>query len=118
MSNAIIELIQSYLDVWNERVRARRLEAIHALLTEDTVYIDPGSEAVVGPEAINEMIGQAQEKFGDCVFSIANVINAHHDLVLFTWHFGEPDGSSPAATGYDVVQFDNGKVLCVWGFFE
>ncbi len=118
MSNPTNELVQRYIQTWNERDGDRRRTAIAATLTEDSLYTDPDWEAVIGHDAIDALIVQAQEKFGGLAFSVGNVINAHHDLVLFTWHLGQPGASTPAATGYNVAVLDKGLIHRVYGFFS
>jgi hypothetical protein len=118
MSDIINALVHSYIDLWNDRDPGHRKDAIDALLTDDSLYTDPDWEAVTGPDAINTMIAQAQDKLGDLRFTLAAIINTHHDLVLFTWRLGLPDGSPPVATGYDIAEFGNGKIRCLYGFFD
>jgi hypothetical protein len=110
------DLTRKYIEIWNERDAGRRRATIDAIFTEDGVYSDPDWAAVEGRDAIDLMIGQAQEKLGDLTFSLGEVINEHHDLMLFTWHLGQP-GESPVATGYDVVRFEKGLIRRVDGFF-
>jgi hypothetical protein len=110
--------IHRYVQLWNEHDPARRRAAFGELLNADSLYTDPDWEAVIGPDAINTMIGRAQEKLGELRFSVTAIINSHHDLALFTWHLGLPDGTPPVATGYDVIGFDDGgRIGRVYGFF-
>ncbi|OUC98017.1 nuclear transport factor 2 family protein [Streptosporangium minutum] len=109
-------LAQKYIEIWNERDAGRRRSAIDAVLTEDSVYSDPDWEAVEGRDGIDTMIGRAREKFGDLAFSLGEVINERHDLMLFTWHLGRP-GEPPVATGYDVVRFEKESIRRIDGFF-
>ena len=94
-----------------------RVAKIEELFTEDCLYTDPDWEAIEGRDATNTLIAQAQEKFGDLRFSVGKVINAHHDLVLFSWRLGLA-GDEPVATGYDTVSYRNGRIHKVYGFFE
>jgi hypothetical protein len=110
------DLVRKYIEIWNERDAIHRRAAIDAIFTEDGVYSDPDWAAVEGRDAIDLMIGQAQEKLGDLTFSLGEVINEHHDLMLFTWCLGQP-GESPVATGYDVARFEKGLIRRVDGFF-
>lgn len=111
-------LILKYLDIWNERDTAARNALIEAVFTEDSVYSDPDHAALKGHGELSEAIGRAQEKFGDLVFTLGTVINAHHDTALFTWKLGAPNTDTPVATGYDVVDFTGDRMRRVVGFFE
>jgi SnoaL-like domain len=117
MTEPISTLIHRYVELWNEHDPIRRQAAAGDLLTENSRYTDPDWAAVVGSEAIAAMIGEAQQKLGDLRFTVATIINTHHDLALFAWHLGPADGTPPVATGYDAVQFERGKVCQVYGFF-
>lgn len=117
MTESIHDIVSAYVDLWNEADGVRRRAAARAVLTEDSSYTDP-DWAVEGPDAIDRVIGQAREKFGELVFSVGEVISAHHDTALFTWRLAPPDGSSPVARGYDVAIFSDGRIRGVTGLFE
>jgi ketosteroid isomerase-like protein len=112
------DLVLKYLDVWNERDAATRDALIKAVLTQDSIYADPDYAGLRGHAELSDLISRAQEKFGDLVFSLGTLINAHHDTALFTWTLGAPGTDVPAATGYDVVEFSDGRIRRVVGFFE
>ncbi|MCP2343850.1 nuclear transport factor 2 family protein [Actinomadura rupiterrae] len=105
------ELITAYLDIWNERDADARLKLIESVLTEDSLYSDPDYAGLRGHAELTEAIGRAHEKFGDLRFTLGELIGAHHDRALFTWKLGD------AATGYDVVEFEDGRISSVIGFF-
>lgn len=111
-------LINAYIGVWNERDAAARRALIAAAFTEDSVYSDPDYAALRGHGELSDAIGRAQETFGDLVFTLGTVINAHHDTALFTWRLGAPGADTPVATGYVVVDFAGDRIRRVVGFFE
>ncbi|GAA4235378.1 SGNH/GDSL hydrolase family protein [Actinomadura meridiana] len=98
------ELIQKYLDVWNERDAAVREALMKEVLTEDSVYSDPDYAGLHGHAALSDAIHNAHEKLGDLRFTLDTVIGVHHDRALFRWRLGT------AATGYDVVEFSGERV--------
>jgi hypothetical protein len=110
-------LILKYLDIWNERDTAARQTLIKAVFTEDSFYSAPDHAGLHGHGELSEAIGRSQEQFGDMVFTLGRVINAHHDTALFTWELGAPNADTPAATGYDVVDFTGDRIRRVVGFF-
>ncbi|WP_214326240.1 nuclear transport factor 2 family protein [Nonomuraea sediminis] len=106
-----MKLVEQYLEIWNERDAARREAAIEEVMTEDSVYSDPDYAGIEGHAALSEAIGKAHEKFGDLRFRLGEVIGAHHDTALFTWHLGD------VATGYDMVEFAGDRIRRVVGYF-
>ncbi|MHA4818212.1 nuclear transport factor 2 family protein [Streptomyces aculeolatus] len=105
------DLILKYLGVWNERDAAVRQTLMKSVLTEDSLYADPDYAGLHGHAELSEAIGRAQQNFGDLAFTLDTVIGIHHDRALFTWRLGT------AATGYDVVEFADGRISSVVGFF-
>jgi hypothetical protein len=105
------DLIQAYLDVWNERDAAARETLMKSVLTDDSLYADPDHAGLRGHAALSEAIGRAQQNFGDLRFTLDTVIGAHHDRALFNWRLGT------AATGYDVVEFEGDRIRNIVGFF-
>ncbi|WP_240777625.1 MFS transporter [Nonomuraea basaltis] len=111
------DLVLKYLGIWNERDAVAREVLIKAVLTEDSVYADPDYEGLHGRTELSAAIGRAQEGFGDLVFSLGTLINAHHDTALFTWKLGAPGSDTPVATGHDVVELTGDQIRRVVGFF-
>ncbi|MFC4913432.1 nuclear transport factor 2 family protein [Actinomadura gamaensis] len=107
----VTELINAYLDIWNERDAAARLKLMESVLSEDSLYADPDYEGLRGHAALSDAIALAHTKLGDLRFSLGELIGVHHDRALFTWRLGD------AATGYDVVEFAGGRIRSVIGFF-
>lgn len=107
------DLINGYLDIWNERDAAARKKLMESVLSDDSTYSDPDYAGLVGHDALSEAIGSAQANFGDLRFSLGGVIGVHHGRALFTWRLGT------VATGYDVVKFEpgDGRIHSVVGFF-
>ncbi|WP_242884316.1 nuclear transport factor 2 family protein [Actinomadura litoris] len=116
--STVNDLIQRYIAVWNERDSAARTALIAAALTEDSVYSDPDHAALRGHAELSSVVAQARERFGGLVFTLGTVINVHHDVALFTWRLGAPDGGNPVATGYDFVEIAGDRIRRVVGFFE
>ena len=105
------DLINGYLAIWNERDAAARETLMKAVLTEDAGYCDPDYAGLRGHAELSDAIGRAQQTFGDLRFTLDSVIGEHHDRALFTWRLGT------VASGYDVVEFDSGRIRSVVGFF-
>ena len=107
----VTDVILAYLDIWNERDAAARMALMESVLTEDSLYTDPGHAGLRGHAELSEVIGRAREQFGDLNFTLDTVLGAHHDRALFTWRLGT------ATTGYDVVEFAGDRIRSIVGFF-
>jgi hypothetical protein len=83
LSDATV-LAERYIAAWNTTDPAARRQVVDELYTEDARYVDPLVDAR-GREAIDATIAAAQARFPGCVFRLAGPVDAHHDLVRFTW---------------------------------
>src|SRR5262249_35636512 len=105
------DLIQAYIDVWNEHDPAIRETLMKSVLTEDSFYADPDYAGLHGHTELSEPIGRPQPTFGDLRFTLHAVMGVHHDRALFRWRLGD------AATGYDVAEFTGARISSIVGFF-
>jgi hypothetical protein len=117
MSRSIPDLVQRYLDTWNETDAGKRRAKIDALYTEQCTYIDPLA-AVSGREGVDGFVAAAQKQFPGIVFSLGSVVDAHHDQARFTWHAGPPGAKEPAVIGFDVAVFEGDRIRHVFGFID
>lgn len=110
-------LVRRYLAAWNATDPAARREAIAAAFTNDARYVDPMAD-VRGHDGVDALIAGAQEQFAGLTFSPGEVLDAHHDVVRFTWHLG-PAGAEPVVIGFDVAEVaDDGRLERVHGFLD
>ena len=113
----VTDLVLRYLAIWNERDAAARRAAVNDLWAEDATYTDPLAE-VAGRDAIDGLIAGVQRQFPDFVFRLAGTVDAHHDLVRFTWELG-PEGGEAVVVGFDVaVLTGDGRISKVHGFLD
>ncbi len=117
MSRSISDLVQRYLDAWNETDAAERRAKINALFTEQCTYTDPLG-AVSGREGIDGFITAAQKQFPGIVFTLGGAVDAHHDQARFTWHAGPPGAKEPVAVGFDVAVLEGDRIRHVYGFID
>ncbi|MFJ1767921.1 nuclear transport factor 2 family protein [Amycolatopsis sp. NPDC088138] len=117
MSETVENLVQRYLDAWNEPEEGPRRTTVEAIFTENGGYVDPNAE-VTGRNAFAEYLGTEREKFGGLVFTLGRFVDEHHGTALFTWRLGNQDGTGAVATGYDAMVFENGRIRQVYGFFD
>lgn len=117
MTAPVHDLVSAYIAIWNERDATARDALMKGVLAEDSVYSDPDHEGLRGHAELSAAVSRAQEGFGDLVFRLGTVIGAHHDKALFTWLLGVPGAEAAVATGYDYVEFADGRISRVIGFF-
>jgi hypothetical protein len=111
------EIIERYLEAWNETDAAARLALVESVWAADGSYTDPLAD-VHGPDAIAGLIGAAQQQFPGLVFTLGGPVDGHHNQARFTWHLG-PAGGEPIVVGFDVVVLDSaGQIASVHGFLD
>ena len=109
----VSELVASYLQTWNETDPAARRKAIDELWARDGVYTDPMAVAA-GRDQIDATIGAVQGQFPGLAFTLAGQVDAHHDIVRFTWSLGDD-----LVIGFDVLVLDEeGRISRVHGFLD
>lgn len=111
------DLVLDYLACWNENDPRARRALIEKLFATDASYVDPLAEAH-GHDALDAMIGAAQQQFPGFVFTPHGSPDAHHNQIRFTWALG-PRGSDPPVVGFDVVVTGaDGRIETVVGFLD
>jgi hypothetical protein len=108
---------ESYIAMWNETDPAARRALITELFTEDAEFTDPLAE-IHGRDAIDQLVGGAQDQFKGLVFSLGGDPDGHHDLARFTWHLTAPGAGEPLVVGFDVVKIHDGRIAQVHGFLD
>jgi SnoaL-like domain len=117
MSN-VNETVVKYLAAWNERDAKRRRELVAKAWTEDGSYVDRVRDGT-GHDAIDKMIGTAQEHFPGYRLSLASGIEAHHDYVRFSWAAGGTEAAPLYLKGTDfAILADDGRIKSVVGFTD
>jgi hypothetical protein len=108
--------VAAYVDVWNETDDAARTDRARLVFTDDARLVDPLVDAT-GPDAIAGAIGALQAQMPGHTLSRTSALDAHHDLVRFSWTVAAPDGTV-AVAGTDVLTFAaDGRVRASVAFF-
>lgn len=111
------DLIERYIDSWNETDPQTRRALIDQLWADEASYVDPLVEAR-GRDGIDATIGAVQSQFPGLRFTLAGPVDAHHRQARFTWNLGL-DGGEPVVVGFDVaVAGEDGRLLSVHGFLD
>ncbi len=115
--NTLTDLIDRYIDAWNETDRQRRGDLIARTWAEGASYLDPVLQGE-GREGINAMIDGVQERFPGHRFRRIGEVESHHDRVRFTWEL-TPENGEPVVKGTDfgTVTQDN-MLQTITGFFD
>src|ERR1700744_6706717 len=71
------DIIERYLDCWNETGAEARRKLIEQVWAPDASYTDPLAE-VTGRAAIDATIAAVQGQFPGFVFALAGPVGAHH----------------------------------------
>jgi len=116
MSNPT-ELIDRYIDTWNETDPARRRALIDRTWTEDATYLDPLLQGA-GRAGIDAMVQAVQARYPGNRFRRTSEVDVHHDRVRFSWTLG-PDGGPALAQGIDFGMLSSADLLAaVTGFLD
>ncbi|GAA0382113.1 isomerase [Acrocarpospora corrugata] len=110
-------LIEQYVNVWNITDAGLRAKAVAEVWAEDATYTDPLAE-VRGHDDIAAVIEGAQAMFPGFVFTRGPVLDAHHDVVRFSWHLGPEGAPEPVVVGFDVAVVADGRITSVYGFLD
>lgn len=113
------KLVERYLDTWNETDPHARGSAVANMWAEDSRYVDPLAD-VVGRDEISALIGTVQEQVPGHMFRLVdNTVDAHHNVVRFSWELVPASGGESVAVGFDVaVTNEDGRIGSVLGFLD
>jgi hypothetical protein len=111
------DVIERYLQTWNETDPQRRRAALAEIFTDGAQYVDPMAEAT-GQDEIDATIAAVQQMFPEHTFSLAGPVDSHHRQARFRWQLGTT-GAEPTVIGFDVATFDEaGRIESVLGFLD
>ena len=86
------QLIERYLDAWNETDADARRAAVADVYADGAQYVDPLADGGV---------------------------DAHHNIARFSWELVPATGGESLAVGFDVaVLEDDGRIASVLGFLD
>jgi hypothetical protein len=111
------EIVERYIDSWNETDPGLRRGLIDSLWAADGSYTDPLAD-VRGRDQIDAVVAAAQQQFPGLAFTLGGPVDGHHNQARFTWRLG-PRGGEPIAIGFDVLVLDGGdQIRAVHGFLD
>jgi hypothetical protein len=115
-TSTLTEIVDTYIDMWNEEDAGRRAALITTAWAADARYRDPLLEAD-GHDGLSEMVATVHDHYPGHRFSRTSGVDAHHDVARFGWQLVAPDGAVFVA-GVDVATLaDDGRLRSITGFF-
>ena len=113
------QLIERYLEAWNETDADARRAAVADVYADGAQYVDPLAD-VTGHDQISELIGAVQQQVPGHVFRLADGgVDAHHNIARFSWELVPATGGESLAVGFDVaVLEEDGRIVSVLGFLD
>jgi len=110
------EIVDTYIDMWNETDAALRAEHIAQAWAPGASYLDPALEAN-GYEELSKIVEAVHERFPGYRFQRLSEVDVHHNQVRFAWHLAGPGGDI-AAAGIDIGTLaPDGRLERITGFF-
>ncbi len=110
------DLVNRYIEIWNETDAASRKSLIARTWTEDAVYVDPVLKGD-GHSGIDRMVAGVHEKYPGLRFRLTGAVDAHNDRLRFTWELGT-EGAEPFVKGTDFGVVAGGRLKAITGFFD
>lgn len=114
--NNYTELVDRYIQMWNETDAGRRRQLIAGMWTETATYVDPMMQAE-GHAGIDSMVQGVQDGFPGYRFRRTSEVDGHHDRVRFAWELG-PEGGPAFAGGVDFGIVVDGRLQAITGFLD
>lgn len=112
----IEQVVNQYIAAWNETDPGTRRELIVRTWTDDGSYLDPLMSGA-GHDGIDAMIGSVQTQFPGYRFRRASELDAHNNVVRFSWELGPADGPALAG-GVDFGVMVDGRLQSITGFLD
>ena len=115
-TSTLTDVVDSYIDMWNEEDADRRADLIRTAWSDDARYRDPLLEAD-GHAGLSEMVATVHGHYPGHRFRRTSGVDAHHDVARFGWELVAPDGAVFTG-GIDVATLaDDGRLRTITGFF-
>jgi SnoaL-like domain len=117
-SISVNETVARYMSAWNERDPKRRRALVAATWTEDGSYIDAHRHGT-GFDAIDAMLAAAQAHFPGYRLRLIRGIEAHNNVVRFSWAAGGTEEAPLYLGGTDFATLaSDGRFRTVAGFTD
>lgn len=112
----VIQVVDRYIECWNETDAAARRDLIARAWTEDGAYLDPMMSGD-GHDGIDAMIAGVQAQFPGFRFRRTSEVDAHNGRIRFSWALG-PEAGEPLAGGVDFGVIEGDRLRSITGFLD
>jgi len=109
-------IARRYIDLWNERIPARRRELLSQTWASDARYVDPLMSGD-GHDGVDALIAGVQQRFPDFKFKLIGEPNGYGEYLRFSWGLG-PDGADSPIKGTDFAVVSDGRIRSITGFLD
>ena len=116
MATEVEQVINQYIAASNETDPVTRRALIARTWTDDGRYLDPLMSGE-GHDGIDAMIGGVQTQFPGYRFRRTGDLDAHNNVVRFSWELGPEDGP-PLADGVDFGALVGDRLEAITGFLD
>ena len=116
MATEVEQLVDQYIAAWNETDPGTRRELIARTWADNGRYLDPLMSGA-GHDGIDAMIGGVQTQFPGYRFRRAGELDAHHNVIRFSWELGPEDGPALAG-GVDFAVMVDDRLQSITGFLD
>lgn len=115
-TTAIDAVVDAYLASWNEADPAKRTTLVETAWAPEGRYVDPLLD-LTGHEQLATLKPVLDQAYPGHRVARTSDVDAHHDVVRFSWELTDPAGAVVVA-GIDVgVVADDGRLQGIAGFF-
>jgi hypothetical protein len=116
-SDARVEVIDRYCEVWNEPSAGQRAELLAQVWAPDSTYTDPSVHTTTPDELLTHIENVRARRPGSRVLR-TSAIDFHHGVARFSWHVVQTDGAA-LPEGLDIAEFssDGKRIQRIVGFF-
>jgi hypothetical protein len=118
MNEALAQLMEANLkQVWSERNATRRMQAIEAIYTQDSVLYEV-NDKMEGYAAISATVDSVLKNMPEAfIFSSIRPVVINNNIGRSIWGVG-PEGQPPVTTGMDIAIFEDGKIKSLYVFLD
>lgn len=119
MQNSAKLLEDSLLVIWNDRNAENRLTAMQAAYATDIAFYESNDgPAIIGYQAINELITNLQAQWpAEFSFVLSRPPVVNHQVQHIAWTLGVP-GQAPVASGMDIAVIEDNKIKSLHLFLD
>jgi hypothetical protein len=110
------KIVAAYTDAWNAPDDTTSRAFLKDVWRDDSTYTDP-TVTVTGVEALVRHIALVRSRRPDTCIVLTSEIDAHHDVLRFSWQRVNADGSLVLG-GIDVAIIGDGRIVRMIGFFD